>query len=162
MKLKDIVVYSSLITLGTGVSNLGWADDTDLDDVTITVVDEDDTPETAFELIALPVNASATGVANSQKGVDTANAARADGKAFGQATAEAAKSKSEEAKDNATHAAEDAANQHLESIKDLVSSKVPDVAQDKIPTDVLDSVDEKHRPDPPNRPNLPPQVPNRP
>lgn len=157
MKVRNVVLFSSVVAMSMGFNSLSWADDddTDLDGVTITVVDEDDTPESTVELIALPENASATGVENSQKGIDTANMARKDGKAFGQATAEAAKAKGEEAKNNAMNAANEATGQHLDSIKDLVSSNVPDVAQDKIPTDVLDSIDEKHRPD------LPPQVPNR-
>lgn len=154
MNTKTIFPFFVSLTLACCYTSVSLADDDGEDlDVTITVVDEDDSAETAFTLITLPEQASATGVENSQKGIDTANLAREDGQAFGQATAEAAKNNGEEAKSNTLNVAADASNQNQESIKDLISSKVPDVAQDLIPGDVLDAVDQRRQPE------LPPQVP---
>lgn len=129
---------------------LVWADGDGLD-VTITVVGEDETPEETFEIITLPEVVSGTAVVKSQKGLDTANAAQENGKAFGQSKAEEAKHKGEAAKNNAKNAVENASSQNQENIKDSVSSRIPEVAQDHIPQDVLDAINKDRKPELPPR-----------
>jgi hypothetical protein len=69
--------YLLLLAAGFAFSPAVYADDpADPADDTITVVDEDATPEDVTNTIALPSSASDTGRENSQQGIDTANNAR--------------------------------------------------------------------------------------
>jgi hypothetical protein len=86
----------SLITVAAALATpVAWAqadDDDDLDDVEMDVMDADGTPNDAStKILALPEEASDTAREHAQKGLDTANSAREDGAAFGEATAEAAR-----------------------------------------------------------------------
>ena len=67
-----------------------WADD--LSGVEMDVMDAKGTPNDAStKVLALPEEASDTAREHAQKGLDTANTAREDGRAFGEATADAAR-----------------------------------------------------------------------
>jgi hypothetical protein len=66
--------------------------DDDLDGVEMDVMDADATPNAAStKVLALPDSASDKAREHAQKGLDTANTARQDGAAFGEATSEAAR-----------------------------------------------------------------------
>lgn len=93
-----------VVVTGFAPVTLSWAADNDLD-VTITVVDEGEDPESAFALIALPPQAAQTAVDNNENGINTANAVQQDGKESGEAATEAAKQKREAAKSSAKNAA---------------------------------------------------------
>lgn len=68
------------------------AQDDGLDDVEMDVLDANGTPNDAStKVLALPDEASDTARDHAQRGLDTANSAREDGAAFGEATAEAAR-----------------------------------------------------------------------
>ena len=150
MRYKDYLKLIIAIPLVSLAPAFALANDDDLE-ITITVVGENEDPQTAFEIISLPTPAESTANENSQQGVDTANQVRENGKAFGQAKAEAAKDKGKAAKNNANNAAANATSQNQENIKDIVSSKVPEAAQGHIPADVLNAIKDKHKPDPPGR-----------
>jgi hypothetical protein len=150
MKFKQCIVVFAAATIVMAASGDGLANDEDLE-VTITVVGEDEDPQTVFEVISLPASAAPKATENSQRGLETANQARENGKAFGQAKADEAKEKGKAAKNNASNAAANAADQNQENIKDIVSSKVPEAAQGRIPTDVLNAIKDKHKPEPPDR-----------
>jgi hypothetical protein len=71
---------------------MAYAADDELDDVEMDVVEADGTPNDAStKVLALPESASDTAREHAQRGLDTANSAREDGAAFGEATAEAAR-----------------------------------------------------------------------
>jgi len=149
MKIKHYLILYAAIAVMLASSPVS-ANDEDLE-ITITVVGEGEDPQAAFEIISLPFSAAAEANENNQQGLETANQARENGKAFGQAKADEAKEKGKAAKNNANNAAANAAAQNQENIKDIVSSKVPEAAQDRIPADVLDAIKDKHKPDPSER-----------
>jgi hypothetical protein len=68
-----------------------------MDEATITVVDDGDTPDDVVKVIELPARASASGVAKSASGIDTANSAKDksgdSSRDFGQQISEDARSK---------------------------------------------------------------------
>jgi hypothetical protein len=78
-----------LMVAGALMAGPAFADDDSEngDDVTLEVIDSETTPEDIVKTITLPASASENGVANSAKGLETANAARAGGRAFGQGMA---------------------------------------------------------------------------
>ena len=80
-----------LITAATALATpVAWADD--LSGVEMDVIDAQGTPNDAStKVLALPEEASDTAREHAQKGLDTANTAREDGRAFGEATSEAAR-----------------------------------------------------------------------
>lgn len=93
MRKFHVFLIAAAATLGTPMAYAqdGDAGD-DLDGVEMDVMDADGTPNDAStKVLALPDSASDTARANAQKGLDTANTARQDGAAFGEATAEAAR-----------------------------------------------------------------------
>lgn len=106
-------------------------------DVTMTVLDEGEAPEEAFSELALPDEAADEGVTNSADGLNTANAARADGRAFGEATAEEAQNRGDES----AGTAEEGLSQARDSIRDAIArgalENVPDEVRDNIPEDVI-------------------------
>jgi len=69
----------------------------DMDEATITVVDDGDTPADVVRVIELPDQASATGAGKSGSGIDTAKSAKDksgdSGRDFGQQVSEDARSK---------------------------------------------------------------------
>jgi len=69
---------------------IAWADE--LGGVEMDVLDAQGTPNPAStKILALPAKASDKARERAQKGLDKANAARQDGRAFGEATSEAAR-----------------------------------------------------------------------
>lgn len=71
---------------------LAQAADDELSGVEMDVLDANGTPNDAStKVLALPEEASDTAREHAQKGLDTANTAREDGRAFGEATSEAAR-----------------------------------------------------------------------
>ena len=71
---------------------VAYAQEDDLEDVEMDVMDANGTPNDAStRILALPEEASDTAREHAQHGLDTANSAREDGAAFGQATADAAR-----------------------------------------------------------------------
>jgi hypothetical protein len=71
---------------------MAYAQDDGLEGVEMDVMEADGTPNDAStKVLALPEEASDTGREHAQHGLDTANSAREDGAAFGEATAEAAR-----------------------------------------------------------------------
>ena len=71
---------------------MAYAEDDGLDGVEMDVMEADGTPNDAStKVLALPEEASDTAREHAQHGLDTANSAREDGAAFGQATADAAR-----------------------------------------------------------------------
>jgi len=87
-----------VVLLGVAIIPAAHADAAaDMDEATITVVDDGDTPDDVVKVIELPDQASATGAAKSASGIATANSAKdksADsGRDFGQQVSEDARSK---------------------------------------------------------------------
>jgi hypothetical protein len=67
-------------------------EDDGLEGVEMDVMDAQGTPnEASTRILALPEEASDTAREHAQRGLDTANSAREDGAAFGEATADAAR-----------------------------------------------------------------------
>jgi hypothetical protein len=76
-----------------GLAPLAYADAAqDIDDATITVVAEGDTPDDVVNVIDLPANAAPTGPQKSAADKETAKSAKANGNDFGQQVAEDARS----------------------------------------------------------------------
>lgn len=80
---------SLLLTAGLIMSPAVYADDETED--TMTVVEEGQTPEDVVHTLALPEDASDQARESAAFGLDTANRAREDGRAFGQEMAERAR-----------------------------------------------------------------------
>jgi hypothetical protein len=76
-----------VLALGLMLGGTAYADD----DLSMDAVDLDETPEEVLNAIALPEDASETGVASSEFGIDTANQARELGREFGERMAEEAR-----------------------------------------------------------------------
>lgn len=103
-------------------------------DITLTVVGEDEDAEDVVEPIALPERASQVAVEHSASGLATANAARENGREFGQATAE-------QARERGSENAENALTQARENVKD----NIPEGRLDNIPENVRDNIPEQVR-----------------
>jgi hypothetical protein len=94
MRKLHVFLIAAAATLATPIASAQstTATDDDLDGVEMDVMDADGTPNDAStKVLALPDSASDTARAHAQKGLDTANTARQDGAAFGEATSEAAR-----------------------------------------------------------------------
>ena len=96
MKLKFELIF--VLLLGLSIIPVAHADAVaELDEATITVVDDGDTPDDVVRVIELPDQASATGAAKSVSGIDTANSAKDksgdSSRDFGQQISEDARSK---------------------------------------------------------------------
>ena len=90
MKSKFNLMMALLF--GLTMSPVAYADEADdMDEATITVVDESETPEDVVKVIALPEQASPTAVEKSASGLETANNAKENGSDFGQQVAEDAR-----------------------------------------------------------------------
>lgn len=101
MKIKSSVAM--ILTLGLlGASPL-YAQDED----TMIVIDDETTIDEVTNVLELPEDASAEAVENSAFGVDTANRAREDGRAFGEQQAAEARSRGQEARETAGESARD-------------------------------------------------------
>lgn len=84
------------LLLGIAIAPAAFADAGEAaDDATITVIEDGATPDDVVKVIELPDHASATGVAKSASGIDTANAAKdksgETGRDFGQQVSEDAR-----------------------------------------------------------------------
>jgi len=96
MKLKLELIF--VLLLGLAIAPVAHADAAaGMDEATITVVDDGDTPDDVVKVIELPARASASGVAKSASGIDTANSAKDksgdSSRDFGQQISEDARSK---------------------------------------------------------------------
>lgn len=92
MRKFTVVLITALAALASPMAFAQAQPDDDLEGVEMDVVDATGTPNAnSTKVLALPDEASETAREHAQKGLDTANAAREDGAAFGQATAEAAR-----------------------------------------------------------------------
>ena len=89
MRKLPVLLIAAIATLA---APMAYAQDDDLEDVEMDVMDANGTPNDAStKVLALPESASDTAREHAQRGLDTANSAREDGAAFGEATAEAAR-----------------------------------------------------------------------
>jgi hypothetical protein len=96
MKSKLELIF--VLLLGLAIAPVAHADAAaGMDEATITVVDDGDTPDDVVKVIELPARASASGVAKSASGIDTANSAKDksgdSSRDFGQQISEDARSK---------------------------------------------------------------------
>ena len=96
MKLKLELIF--VLLLGLAIAPVAHANAAaGMDEATITVVDDGDTPDDVVKVIELPARASASGVAKSASGIDTANSAKDksgdSSRDFGQQISEDARSK---------------------------------------------------------------------
>jgi hypothetical protein len=87
--MKSIFKLFVTTLLGVAIVPMAFADsDEEMDEATITVVDEGSTPEDVVKVIELPDHASATAATKSASGQDTANNAKdksgESGREFGQ------------------------------------------------------------------------------
>ena len=88
-----------------------FADDNKLDGLEMDVMDAHATPnEASTRVLTLPAEASDTAREHAQAGLDKANAAREDGAAFGEATAEAARGGDHGRGDEHGHGGDDHSN----------------------------------------------------
>lgn len=135
-------LYSSFIfavfTL-TGVSV--QAQESDELDLTMDLVEEGDDLDNIVEQIELPADASAQAVESSAFGLETANAAREQGREFGQARAEEARQRGEEARGQAA----DNADEGLSRARQNVQDNIPGGTLDNIPENVRDNIPEQVR-----------------
>jgi hypothetical protein len=92
------------------------------------VVEEGAMPEDIVGEIELPAGAAQEAHENAAKGLETANAAREGGRAFGQARAEEARAEAAATGDDAQESAESTAEAARESAKDIAES-IRDAAQ---------------------------------
>lgn len=159
MKLKMLVIAMGLpLALSAGYLQAQETED-DLD-VTMSVLEEGETPDAALEPIALPEDASETAVESSAAGLATANAAREDGRAFGASRAEEARQRGAEAREQGRERADEALGNARDRVKDNIGGgalgNVPDNVRDNIPTDVQDRIPDVGSNIPDNVPAGPP------
>ena len=98
--------------------NDGDTSNTTEEEMEVVMAEEGDDPEDIIKLLELPENASDTGRINSAKGLETANLAREDGRAFGQAMAEGRGEAGRAIGEAAREAAADIAKEARESASD--------------------------------------------
>lgn len=110
------------------------------DDITMAVVEEGELPDAVFEQIELPEEAAAIAVERSERGLDTANTAREDGRAFGQAMAEEARERANGADEAAEDARSDARDRMASDVAGGNFENLPEQARENIPQDVQDRV----------------------
>lgn len=92
MRKLEIILIAAMAALATPLAYAQDDGDDGLDGVEMDVMDANGTPNDAStKVLALPDEASDTAREHAQRGLDTANGAREDGAAFGEATAEAAR-----------------------------------------------------------------------
>jgi hypothetical protein len=92
MRKFTVVLVTALAALASPMAYAQAPPDDDLEGVEMDVMDATGTPnDNSTRILALPEEASDTAREHAQKGLDTANSAREDGAAFGQATAAAAR-----------------------------------------------------------------------
>jgi hypothetical protein len=115
-KWLSLVLASALLA-----GNAYAEDEQPADDVTMEVLDDEAAPEDIISLIQLPDDASDTARENAAKGLETANAARADGRAFGQSMAELRGEHGREIGESAREAAADIANEARQSASDAAA-----------------------------------------
>lgn len=90
MRKLHVFVIAAIAALSAPMAHADEGDD--LEGVEMDVMDEGGTPnDNSTKVLALPEEASDTAREHAQRGLDTANSAREDGAAFGEATAEAAR-----------------------------------------------------------------------
>lgn len=125
MSMKLILIAPALALGLSGADALAQDGDADDLDVTITLMAEDaEESDAVTRTLELPTNdegeyiPSDQGVDNSAKGLETANAAREDGRAFGEATAAAA----QESRENLGRG-------ERPNLEDLVPDHVPNVPE---------------------------------
>ncbi|MCW8126062.1 hypothetical protein [Microbulbifer halophilus] len=135
-----------------------FADGEDLD-VTVSVVEADDTVEDAVNVIELPEEASDTAREAAALGLSTANAARQRGEeetgeepegsgemqAAAGGVAEQASERAREAVKNAEGAARDAASNASEAAEEALNNALSGGAEENVPEDVLDNIPEDVR-----------------
>lgn len=92
------------------------------EDVTMMVVEEGAMPEDIVGEIELPAGAAQEAHENAAKGLETANAAREGGRAFGQARAEEARAEAAATGDDAQESAESTAEAARESAENVAES----------------------------------------
>jgi len=91
MRKLHVALIAATALLAAPMAQAQTQDD-DLEGVEMDVMDADGTPNAAStKVLALPASASDKAREHAQKGLDTANSARDDGRAFGEATSEAAR-----------------------------------------------------------------------
>jgi hypothetical protein len=130
MKWIKFLIISAFTFALSGGGAFAQGDDGDGDlPLTMTLMPENaQQPDAVTREIELPrdaegeFRASVEGVENSAAGLEIANAARADGRAFGEAAAEAAESNRAAAEDNRG----DFGRGTMPNLGDLVPSQVPD------------------------------------
>jgi hypothetical protein len=90
MTLKVKLIWA--LAAGMALAPLAHADESQsIDDATITVVEEGDTPDDVVNVIDLPASAAPNALQNSAAGQDTANSAKENANDFGQQVAEDAR-----------------------------------------------------------------------
>ena len=97
--MNSIIRTLFTLLIGFAIAPAAFADaGEEADEATITVIEDGATPDDVVKVIELPDHASATGVAKSASGIDTANAAKdksgETGRDFGQQVSEEARSNS--------------------------------------------------------------------
>jgi len=91
-KFPLISLFAAFAFLSAPLAHADGDEGDDLDGVEMDVMDADGTPDdNSTKVLALPDEASDTAREHAQRGLDTANSARQDGAAFGEATADAAR-----------------------------------------------------------------------
>lgn len=118
------------------------ADDDGDDPVTMEVMGESDDPDEVFERIELPEQASAIAVERSERGLNTANTAREDGRAFGQSMAEEARERAGGAGESAEDARSEARDRMASDVARGNLEDLPEQARQNIPEDVQDRIRE--------------------
>jgi hypothetical protein len=90
--MKAILERVVVLVLAVSIAPIALADSGDeIDEATITVVDEGSTPEDVVKVIELPDRASATAATKSASGLDTANKSGQSGRDLGQQVSEDAR-----------------------------------------------------------------------
>lgn len=137
-KLKlSLVLAAPFFCLGTAPAFAQQAS-TPPTTVTMQVLEEGEDTDELFERIELPEDASDQARESAQRGLDTANAARAGGRDFGQAVAEEARQRGgAEAADEARDAARDQLGDDI-ARGDL--ENLPQQARDNIPEEVKERI----------------------
>lgn len=131
MKLWKLMSIAA-IPLALAFGNPVIADDHDGDDMD--AVEQGEQPDAVTKNLALPEDASETGVENAESGLATANSAGEDGRAFGE-------SKADEVRRNAAQDAEAAGN----AVSDEVRTAIAEGRMEDIPQDVIDNLPQEVR-----------------
>lgn len=116
------------------------ANENDDDPVTMQAMEESDDPDEIFEQIELPEVASEVAVEASEHGLATANAAREDGREFGQSRAEEARERAGDAGEAGESALDEARDGIAGDMARGDFDNLPEQARENIPEEVQDRI----------------------